>query len=222
MNRIQTVKVLVVRWLTDSAFVLRVERSGFNFIPGQCVNIGLPEGAVNREYSTYSGLKETNYLEFLIKRVPGGAVSPKLAELRPGDRVTLDGAYGLFVVKNPEDKETKYCFVATGTGLAPFHSFVQSYPWLNYQVLHGVRQLAEDYDRGDYRPERFLACVSREVPPASSGYFHGRVTEYLKSHPVDPQTHYYLCGNSSMINEVYDILRSNQVSGSNIFTEVFF
>jgi len=108
MNIIQTAKVLSIRILTESTYILRIERNKFKFIPGQCVNIGLVGSAVNREYSTYSGTKDT-YLEFLIRKINGGAVSVGLSQLTPGEEVTLDGAYGTFTIKKPA-KIGKYIF----------------------------------------------------------------------------------------------------------------
>lgn len=219
MNTIQKVKVLDVRHLTEAAFVLKLERQGFEFVPGQCVNIGIPGSAVNREYSTYSGLND-DYLEFLIKKVLGGNVSNALSKLSPGDEVTLDGAYGLFTLEKPEDANRSYFFIGSGTGIAPFRSYIRSYPGLNYKVLHGVHTAAEQYDRQDYAPGRYVSCIST----GNGGDFSGRVTDYLKSSQAQLNVldHFYLCGNSSMINDVYDILRKFNVSGSHIYTEVFF
>jgi len=217
MNKITTVKVLKVRHLTESTFVLRVERKGFEFIPGQCVNLGLPKEAINREYSTYSG-KDEKYLEFLIKTIADGALSPKLQTLKPGNEITIDGAYGLFTIPKPEDMKNKYVFIGTGTGVAPFHSFALSYPNLEYKVIHGVSFKNELYDAKDYPKGRYISCVTRE----HAGDFQGRVTEYLLKNPVNPKNVFYLCGNSDMINDVYDILRSQNVNGTNIITEVFF
>lgn len=217
MNKNGTYRVMGVRFLTDSTYILRVERNGFEFVPGQCVNIGLTNEAVNREYSTYSGIDD-KYLEFLIKIVDGGLVSTALSKLKKGDRVSIDGAYGLFTIQNHEDKKKKYTFIGTGTGIAPFHAFIKSYPRLDYQILHGVRTKDEQYDKGDYKKGRYVACISRE----KGGDYNGRVTDYLKQTKIDPNRIYYLCGNSEMINDVYDILRGEGVSGSNIITEVFF
>ena len=216
MNKLKTYKVIGRRDLTASTYVLRIERRGFEFIPGQCVNIGLPSDAVNREYSTYSGV-DNKYLEFLIKEIQGGVISPALRKLRKGNKISLDGAYGLFIIPQPEAKQ-KYIFICSGTGIAPFHSFVKSYPGLDYTVLHGIRAADEQYDKKDYEPKRYIACVSRE----KRGDFHGRVTDYLRKHPVDPKTICYLCGNSEMISEAYEILREQGVGGTNIITEVFY
>lgn len=217
MNTIQNAKVLAIRNLTDSAFVLKVERDDFDFIPGQCVNIGLKNLAVNREYSTYSGLGD-DYLEFLIRKVSGGLISNSLSNLKPDDEITLDGAYGMFNLVNPQEKKRRYVFVASGTGIAPFHAFVRSYPWIDYKIIHGISHCNEAYDRKDYAQGKYFSCVSKET----GGDFNGRVTDYLKVNPVDREAVYYLCGNSSMINDVYDILRKFDISGSNIITEVFF
>ncbi len=141
-----------------------------------------------------------------------------MQKLKIGDEVTIDGSYGLFTIANPEKTNNKYLFVGTGTGIAPFHSFALSYPKLDYRILHGVSYKKELYDARDYSKGGYIACVSRET----GGDFHGRVTEYLRKHPVEPKTICYLCGNSEMINEVYDILRGQNVNGTNIITEVFF
>lgn len=210
-------KVLAVEHLTDKTFSLRIERNGLVFKAGQCVNIGLPNAGVNREYSSYSAESDPE-LRFLIRAVEGGQVSAKLRILEPGDTVEVDGAYGLFTIPNPGDALKDYVFVATGTGIAPFHCFVKSYPQIRYRIIHGTSFADECYNRADYAQGRYVHCVSRE----SGGDFRGRVTDYLKANPQPATAMYYLCGNRNMINDVYDILREQGVSGTNICTEVFF
>jgi ferredoxin/flavodoxin---NADP+ reductase len=210
-------KVLEIRNMSKHTFSIRVERNDLKFTAGQCVNIGLPNSGVNREYSSYSGEHESD-LRFLIREVDDGQVSPKLRKLKAGDYIEVDGSYGLFTIGNPQDNSKKYVFIATGTGIAPFHCFVKSYPNITYKIIHGTQFIEEGYDRNDYKPGCYVQCVSRE----KGGEFSGRVTEFLKSNPQPLDSIYYLCGNRNMINEVYDILREQNVSGSNIITEVFF
>lgn len=216
MNTIQKAKVLNIRHLSESTYCLRIERNKFKFIPGQCVNIGLIGSAINREYSLYSGINES-YLEFLIRKVKDGAVSVGLSRLKNDEEVTLDGAYGKFIIENPKRCQ-KYVCIGSGTGIAPFHSFVKSYPKIDYQIFHGIRFASEQYDRGDYGKGRYVACLSK----GKGGDFPGRVTDCLKKTPLSVNSLYYLCGNKAMINDVYDILREQNINGSNIFTEVFF
>jgi len=209
-------KVLDVRFLTKNTYNLRIERNNLIFKAGQLINVGIPGVGVNREYSIYSGLNE-NFIDILIREVEGGVVSVALKNSKPGDFVEVHGPYGEFWLTNAVESRS-YLFIATGTGIAPFHCFVKSYPHLKYKVLQGVRFLNECYDKSDYKPGQYVGCVSKE----QGGDFFGRVTDYLKVNKVSPETITYLCGNRSMIIEVYGILRGQGVPSSNIFTEVFF
>ena len=209
-----TFKVLENRQLSEHTFCLRTERPSDTIIAGQCFNVGVPGSGVNREYSMYSDANAP-HLEFLIRQVSGGTVSPALAAVRPGDSVEIDGPYGEFTLKTPDDRNRKYLFVCTGTGIAPFHSFTATYPDINCEVLHGVRQVDERYDAADYSTGCYTSVLSQAENPR-------RVTDYLKSHAVDPETLVYLCGNRAMIIDVFAILRDAGVPGDNLFTEVFF
>jgi ferredoxin/flavodoxin---NADP+ reductase len=210
-------RVQSIRHLTDSVYVLRVDRHGLPAIAGQCATVGAAGSGLNREYSLYSGDNDP-YFEFLIKEVEDGRVSGELKQCKPGDPVELDGPYGKFVIEVPADKSQKFLFVATGVGVAPFHGFVSSYSGLDYLLLHGVRFPDERYEMDHYNPDRYISCISRD----RGGDFSGRVTDYLRNHPVDPGTCCYLCGNSAMVQEVYEILRAQGIGGDRLFTEVFF
>lgn len=209
-------RVLDVRVLTDNTYTIRCERRDLEFRAGQCANLGFPGAGINREYSAYSGENDP-YLDFLIREVKDGLVSVQLKSLRTGDNIELHGFYGDFRIKDPDDGR-EYILIATGTGISPFHSFVLSYPNLNYKVLHGVRHADERYDVQDYDPDRFVACVSRE----EGGDFPGRVTDYLRQSPVSVSALYYLCGYRAMISEAYGLLRSMGVPSDNIVSEAWF
>ena len=212
-----THRVLSVRPISESAYVLRVDRKGLTFEPGQYINVG-PYGSIAmREYSVYSGMDE-DFLEILVKEVEGGVVSQALKKTNPGDPVALEGPFGFFLIDEEQRKNGKFLFIASGTGISPFHSFAKSYPELDYTLLHGVRRSSELYDREVFDPARFVSCVSRE----ETGDFHGRVTDYLRANPAAPESLCYLCGNCDMIYEAFDILRSQGVSPDHLFAEVYF
>ncbi|MBT5986598.1 MAG: oxidoreductase [Nitrospina sp.] len=211
-------KVLNIRDLSPSTYILRLERKKLNFKPGQCFNLGLKGSGINREYSIYSGVDDS-YLEFLIKEVKRGSVSPALRKVKSGDEVALHGPYGAFTISSDKAKKTLFTFIATGTGIAPFHSFVRTYPDLDYRIINGVRTAEERYEYNDYDRKRLTTCVTRD--DCWSG-FKGRVTDYLQQHYIDPTQIYFLCGNQGMIQKGYDLLRIKGVSGDQIFTEAFF
>lgn len=209
-------RVLGVRRLSPSTFVLHFSREGLDFRAGEHLTLSLPGSEEHREYSLYSAESEP-WLEVLVREVEGGALSPRLGGLSEGDALEVRGPGGVFVLDPRREAHQDYLFVATGTGIAPFHAMVFSNPGLRAKVVHGVRHAQEAYDRGDY-PDHTL-CLSR---PDGSEDYAGRVTDWLRAHPVEPGVQVYLCGNALMIDEAWEILVDQGVGPERISTEVYF
>jgi ferredoxin--NADP+ reductase/benzoate/toluate 1,2-dioxygenase reductase subunit len=211
------VPVLKTRHLTNSTYVIRIERDSMEFEAGQYISLGLAGNTEKREYSIYSGMYE-DHLEILIKEIDQGIVSKQLKQLQPGAHVEMDGPFGFFSLDKESRTGKELVFVATGTGIAPFHSFIKSYGGLNYKLVHGVKYGDEAYDFEDYSPGNYILCTSRD----NRGDYQGRVTDFLTEQPVKAGADYYLCGNSQMIYEVYDILKDRGVDAGRIHAEVYF
>ena len=140
--------IVAKEWLTDDVFSLTFEGDGIAFRSGQYLLAG-PAGLGHlREYSIASAPGAAE-LRVLVKRFDAGLVSPELAALEPGDALEIRAPYGEFLLP-PERNGEPLLFVATGTGIAPFSSFVAAVPDLDYTLLHGVR-----YDRQDYLLNEF-------------------------------------------------------------------
>lgn len=192
-----------------------------DFLPGQWVNIGVPGSGERREYTIYSP-PSRDFLEVLIREIQEGTVSRALGCLRPGDEVEVEGPHGAFLVPHQEKSGGRHLFLATGTGVSPFHCFVESYPDLDYLLLHGVRNEADLFDSETYQPSRYLACVSADGSCGQRNCYRGRLTAYLRNHPVESDRLCYLCGNSDMIYEAFGILAGFGVPRDRIFAEVYF
>ena len=210
-------KVTKIRHLTDLTYVLRMDRNKMQFQTGQFVMINHLNSLEQREYSVYSG-EQDDYLEILVREVIDGNVSPKLKKLKEGSFLELDGPFGFFKFDPMDFDSKKFLFVATGTGISPFHSFVRTYPDMEYKLIHGVRLGEEAYEHEDFDKKKVMLCTSGE----SKGHFNGRVTDYLVSQNIETDTNCFLCGNSEMIHEVFDILTAKKVPVSNIYSEVYF
>lgn len=209
-------RVLSVENLTPETYILRLERNGFQFEAGQYVVIRDPERKESREYSVFSGT-HAPYLEFLIREVSEG-FSRYLRHLLPGTELQLEGPKGFFLLDEATRQGSPVTFIATGTGISPFHSFIQSYHGLDYRIIHGVRFTDEAYGKKAFDKRRYTLCTSR----VDSGNYFGRVNQYLKQYPIESSGIFYLCGNSEMINEVTNQLEQAGVLPENIRTEVFF
>lgn len=215
-------KLQAVRELSPSTYVVRFERHGLVFEPGQYLSIGCTQDRDMREYSIYSAKDHTSF-EILVKEVPHGSVSQGLRKLESGDPLRLSGPYGFFVLPPAARLGTQpVVLIATGTGISPMRSFVQSYPLLNYTLIHGIRSRQECYEYQHFDPVHTHCCISREPIKSSPGCSSGRVTEYLRDMTLDPSALYYLCGNGNMIYDVYELLKGRGIPAASIKSEVYF
>ena len=218
MKKITYSKILGISNLTESTYILKLEKANFEFKAGQYLVLNVPGEYKAREYSIYSP-EEAPTIDLLIKEVDKGEVSRELKYMKIGTKVEITGPFGFFVLRDTLPAETRhYTFIATGTGISPFHSIIQSNPGLDYDVVHGVRHGYEAYDSSDYEEDRYHLCTSRE----HGENFYGRVTQYLRNKGIRKDSIFYICGNSGMVNEVTEFLENQGITPENIRTEVFF
>jgi len=199
------------------------------FKPGQYFAVGIEvEGRpLQRPYSTASAAGETDALEFLLRLVPHGELTPRLWALRAGDRVRLGRPKGLFVPDAGDERRAVY--VATGTGIAPLLSMLTSaLPETDLApatrrpvVVHGValpRDLAyrdrlEALDRAGRI--RYVPAASRPADPLCAGWAGptGRVDGLLAGILADAgatpdATVAFICGNPGMTDAAGAALRA--------------
>ncbi|MES0041807.1 FAD-binding oxidoreductase [Mesorhizobium sp. M0091] len=79
----------------------------------------------------------SNVLEFHIRAVPGGLVSPHLyRSLKSGDRATVAGPKGMAYLRKQHDGPIVFC--AGGSGLAPIMSMIR---WLSCERVARTARL---------------------------------------------------------------------------------
>ncbi len=205
-----------IHFYTDTLFELSLARQDVEFESGDCVAIFNAEN-VSRPYSIAAGTEEDR-LRFLIRRLPGGKVSEWLARRKPGDPVQISPPFGWF---RPGQAGGKSIFFATGTGIAPFLSYLRSAEnSADVQCFYGCRRFDETLERDYLRDKcKLTLAISREQ---IDHHHHGRVTDFLEELPLDENTNYYLCGLDAMINQVTDWLEDHGVDFTRIHREVFF
>lgn len=209
-------QILSIRNINDKVFALRFEKGAYSFVPGQYVQIGIKGESTKRAFSIYSA-QEDDFMELVIKMVEGGEVSVPMHELKVGDVIEVEAPAGQFTL-DESLKHKHIIFIASGTGISPFHSIIKSHTKLNYTLIHGVRTISDLIEPDEYHPEKLITCTSRD----NTGKFQGRITHYLLSSSIEKSAEYFLCGNGIMIEEVKEILTQNQVPSNQIHTEVFY
>jgi ferredoxin-NADP reductase len=206
-----------IRNLTDSTFILQLPKCRFRFEAGQHISLSIAGDYQSREYSIYSAEDASN-LELLVKEVDGGYFSPRLRTLKKGDKVEIHGPFGRFCLDAKRKETHQHVFIASGTGIAPFHSMIKTHHGINYQIIHGVKYGNEAYEREDYEAGRYFLCTSRD----SAGDYKGRLTGYLQEAKFEPNTCFYLCGNSDMIFDAMEILKEKGFNRDDVTVEVYF
>ena len=204
-------------------FILRLEKKNKEFNAGQFFSIGLENIGINREYSVASSNSE-KYIDFFVREVDGGALSGKLRSLNKGDKIKILGPYGEFYLKN-FDPGINFIFFATGTGIAPFISLIDTHKIKNYKIFHGIRYLEDFYKLKNLK--NYNLAISREnivnhnIKNIQS-VKKGRINQFLTNLTVDENMLFFLCGNSLMVSEIYDDLINKKVKQEKIYTEIFF
>ena len=188
----------------------------YDFIPGQVIKLGMAADQPPRIYSICSGNKDTE-ISVLFNVKKDGILTPRLASVIPGDIILTSKPYGNFLGSN----EPAW-WIAAGTGIAPFYSMFRSGLKQNNTLIHGVSYLNQFYFEAEFEEafnEKYIRCCSRE---SSCNTFAGRVSGYLSQLDHFPRVKYFLCGKTTMVVEVRDLLISKGVPFSNIEAEIYF
>lgn len=186
-----------------------------HFKPGQFVsfNATINGKKITRPYSIVS-LPHGNRFELCLNLVHGGAFTPHLFEMKPGDSIEMSAPLGFFVIRDPAKEAV---FIATGTGIAPFRAMAPDYlshPHARHLTLiFGVRHASTIYYRDDfealaskYSNFRFWPTLSR----AESSWTGrtGHVQAYLAEAIGDRRDlDFYICGLKAMVDGVRAILK---------------
>ena len=236
--------------VSDTIVRLRIRPDGGvpAFRPGQYLAVGLEVDGrpLQRPYSMASG-PEDDALELLIRLVPGGCLTPRLWDLRAGDRLGVGRPKGLFALD--EDDPRRPVLVATGTGIAPLLSMLAARLASASEadsvgrhgrarpapiVMHGVARAADLAYRERLEALEaagrivYAPVVSRPDDPANACWAGrtGRVgailAGLLDELGADPlRTVALVCGNPGMAVSVADVLRAWGLPAEAIRTEAY-
>jgi Na+-transporting NADH:ubiquinone oxidoreductase subunit F len=168
-------------------------------------------------------------------KVPPGVMSSYIFNLKPGDTVTVSGAYGEFFAN---DSDAEMIFVGGGAGMAPMRSHIfdqlkRIRSKRKISFWYGARSLREAYyvkafDELARKHENFhwhLALSEALVQDdwtGHVGFIHDVLYEkYLDDHPAPEDCEYYICGPPMMIAAVNKMLYDLGVEEENILYDDF-
>lgn len=177
----------------------------FKFFPGQYVDVIGPS-VVRRSYSLANANALDKKLELHIRAVDGGLMSQYWFEkARVNDLLRLNGPLGTFFLR--ETKDLNLVFLATGTGLAPIKSMIESMVSLDADRLpRSVTVIWGGRSREDLYLDLSQIAVKHQYIPVLSragvdwAGARGYVQHVLLSLGLDlSNVAVYACGSNAMI-----------------------
>lgn len=225
-------------WLTPTVFELSFQTEPlFSFRPGQFISVMIPGAGpqgrdLRRAYSIASP-PEGSLLQLWVKYLPQGPGSTYLQSLTPGQTFRMMAPYGDFTPQISSPPRF-WCFVSTGTGLAPFRSVLLSQAFEKAPPLHTWCLFGTRHDSELLFPPELVALPSEKwtwlptLSQASSEWAgaRGRVTDLLKGPLAKTlpwlETDFYLCGHGGMIQEVKALLLEKGVPKTALHQEAYY
>ena len=170
-----------------------------------------------------------------------GIASSYVFTRKPGDKVTISGPYGEFLLPKNDPDNVEYIFVGGGAGMAPLRSHImQLFKTLKtgrkVSFFYGARALVEAFYLEDFTeiekefPNfKFYLALDRPDPAAdaagvkyTAGFVHNVMYEtYLKDHETPEDIKYFMCGPPMMVASVNKLLDSLGVPPENVLYDNF-
>jgi ferredoxin-NADP reductase len=227
--------------VTDSMAVFSIvpDNPINGFKPGQYLSLGIviEDGALLQRAYSIVGVSGDGYrVELFIRRVPDGALSPRLWTLPSGTRVRLGPPKGLFVL-DPADVRPR-TFVGTGTGLAPLLAMLAELAARGDRspnvLIHGVSYRDElayaDRVAGWVSSGMnvwYVPAVSRPDDPrnaewsGTTGRADAVLARVLSEDPALVSGVAYMCGNGNMLESCAELLLAAGMRAEDVRREHF-
>lgn len=232
-----------VERLTDDAVAITFGvpdalAADFVFLPGQHLNIAMPDSPDERRSYSICSPAGSGLLRIGVKKIPDGVFSAyALDSLAPGDELDVMTPAGRFTPHVDASNAKTYGAIAAGSGITPIMSIVATVlaqePGSRMTLIYGNRSasstmfLDELADLKDRYPDRMhlIHVLSREAQAVDllSGRVDadrlGAILDGLV--PVATVDEWYVCGPYGMVVDAQKVLGGRGVPSSRIHTELF-
>lgn len=218
-------KIIEKNQWNERLFSLRIKAEFDDFTSGQFVRVALDidDERVARPYSLVN-VPGDELIEIYFNIVPGGPLSPKLAELEVNDEVFVTNKANGFLTVDEVPECRHLWLLATGTGVGPFLSILKSDAvWQRFEkvvLAYSVRDSSElayreqiaEIEKQHAEQFVFVPFVTREEV---TGAMNQRITACIEDGSFEERagisinendSHVMMCGNSAMISNVTECL----------------
>jgi ferredoxin-NADP reductase len=216
------VKILEAGFITHDVKRFVVERPpGYDFIPGQAtdVSVNLPEWKDVKKPFTFTGLREWNYLEFMIKIYPTHkGVTQQLGMANENDELIIRDVFGTIQYRG------QGVFIAAGTGITPFVAIFRDL--YKKKKLRGNKLIYSNKTSDDVILKSelskmfdhdFINVITREHVIGFTGKRIDR--EFLIDNIKDFGQEFYVCGPDEFVKSIIGYLNDLGAPAESIVIE---
>lgn len=211
-----------------------IEPSGYEFKAGQYADLVIPNTEEHRSFSMATA-PTSDYVEFLIKKYPGGKFSALLDDgLEVGHRIHLHGPYGNFTLKNGH--VLPIVLIGGGAGMAPVLALLRHMSetkdprkvrfYYGARTIHDLFYLDEIRSLGEQLDDfEFVVCLSESIDGVDELGITGEagmVTAVVEAREPDlHKAEVYLCGPPPMVDAALELTTQQGVPSDQVFFDKF-
>jgi len=223
-------RVIEVIQRTPDVKSVRFEKpQGFSYLTGQYVVLTLGDSSdPMKKPFTLSSSPTEGFLE-ITKKLTGHPFSNALADLKPGDQVSINGPYGEFTFR---EEYTNIGMLSGGIGITPLRSMIKYL--VDKKLSANIILLYSNRSENDIAFREELEDAQRKNPnikiidtitrpgPDWKG-FTGRInTEMVKKFIPDYRERtFFTCGPVKMVDSMTSLLKDLEVPEKQIKREIF-
>jgi CDP-4-dehydro-6-deoxyglucose reductase len=199
--------------------------TNFNFIPGQYIDLISPSGT-KRSYSIANNITN-NIIELHVKKVKNGSFSAYWFEnAKIDDLLRLHGPHGTFFLR--EDTKKNIIFLATGTGIAPIKSILESIDISSMKNIESVNVIWGGRNKCDLYLDHFDKRININYIPVlskPSSDWKGKIG-YVQNIALEQnfdlsKSVVYACGLADMIKDAKEVLVENGLNAHDFYSDAF-
>jgi len=242
MSNFYKLRVAEIRRETEDAVSVAFNiddkfKSSFNYQPGQYLTLKFLINGVEerRSYSLCSSPFQDELMRVAVKKVENGKVSTYINEhLNEGDEVEVMTPQGNFVLDVNENNEKLYVAFASGSGITPILSMINSVLIKEnnsrFVLFYGNRSPEQtifksqlDQLLGDRLTVQYIYSRTEGSDELYTGRIDKEKANLLLRGDIDllRAEGFYLCGPEEMILNVSNSLKEFDVNKEKIFYELF-
>lgn len=236
-----------VIWETKDAVTIEFDTGGveFNYLPGQFINVSQVVNGekITRSYSLSSSPGQDIYPAITVKRVKDGLLSNYLVDYADQIReLEIEGPYGSFVPNESSYQSKEVVLLSGGSGITPLLSIAKSLlskspdiqltliyanrNWYDVIFADAIEALTLAYEN---RLTVFHALSQHDGTKLlfAGTLVEGRLSKLLvkkllkQVNAEKSGAQFFMCGPAGLMRIYQDVLRSLQVSETEIFIEKF-